>query len=239
MDVKINIDPLFIAVEGIDGTGKTTLIQRLEPYIEEKVNALAAENCTDSYQVRVLSPWETSLGQEMRRVMLNKRYTQNNPFVEMMLAAAARHSLVTNFLLQPNRIDNCIYIIDRYLYSTWAYQCQHPEMQKAFLDISHQMVDGVLPGLILHLDMPGAKVEERLGTRDKNRDAFEIRDAGWFEAARQNYMVGYGVFDFSKVNKPTPELHVIDADATEDEVFGAAAHAVDTYLNALFGSGNN
>lgn len=239
MDLKINIDPFFIAVEGIDGTGKSTLLERLEPHIDKVVNSLAAEHCTDEYTVRSISPWETRLGQEMRRVILNKGYTQNNPFVEMMLASAARHSLVTQFLVEPNRIKNCVYIIDRYMYSTWAYQCQHPEMQKAFLDISHQMVVGVLPGLVLHLDMPGTMVEERLGTRDKNRDSFETRDAAWFEAARQNYKLGYGVFDFSKVNKPTPEVHVIDATADEDAVFSAAADAVDTYFRALFGAGNN
>src|SRR5690554_1901654 len=82
----------LVTFEGIDGSGKTTQIERL-----------ASRLTTDGYPVHVFrEPGGTSIGEAIRRILLNQSNGEMCLETELLLFAAARAQLVREVIL-PER----------------------------------------------------------------------------------------------------------------------------------------
>src|SRR4051812_44926791 len=99
---------IFIAIEGIDGAGKTTQVERL-------YNALSA---ADEIVVRSKEPTDGPHGLRIRASAQNGRM---NPHEELAAFVADRREHVAK-VIRPALSRGEIVILDRYLYSTIAYQ---------------------------------------------------------------------------------------------------------------------
>ena len=100
---------LFISLEGIDGSGKTTLIQHLNRVLE-------------GYPlVNIREPGGTAISEKIREILLNVDNHQITPRTEAFLYAAARSQVVEQ-LIRPSLEQGKIVLADRYLDSTIAYQ---------------------------------------------------------------------------------------------------------------------
>ncbi len=95
---------MFIVFEGIDGTGKTTIVKKLGEELEEM-----------GYETFVTEePTKTWIGESVRRAIEEEK----NGFTQALLFFADRAEHVEELKRNSHKIILC----DRYVYSTYAYQ---------------------------------------------------------------------------------------------------------------------
>lgn len=144
---------MFIAFEGVDGSGKTTQAKIL------------AERLTDMGLdvVRTREPGGTPGAEELRAVILNGNGDEGwTDMTEILLFNAARSEHVER-LIRPAMSQGKIVISDRFALSTFAYQgLRSDAMRDAAIRI-HEIAIGLVPDLTIILQSPGA--EEMLRKR--------------------------------------------------------------------------
>src|SRR4051794_2636421 len=101
----------FIALEGPDGGGKTTQAARLVAWLRERCPNVVA--CRD--------PGETTLGEQLRSILLSRSSTRIGIRAEMLLYMASRAQMVDD-VIRPALEAGAIVVSDRYLLSNVVYQ---------------------------------------------------------------------------------------------------------------------
>ncbi len=102
---------IFITMEGPDGAGKSTQIDMLKEFLEEK-----------GYDVLITrDPGGNEISEAIRGVILNKEYTKMGHMTELLLYAAARAQLVKENIM-PALMSGKAVIADRFVDSSAVYQ---------------------------------------------------------------------------------------------------------------------
>lgn len=144
----------FISLEGIDGSGKTTLKEKLADYLSSKYELLI-----------VREPGGTEISEKIRGMLLDIRNDGMMAGTEAFLYAAARNQLVEE-LIRPALAAGKIVIADRYMDSTIAYQGYGRGLNIKFLqELNILCTAGVKPDLTLLLD-----IDPREGQRRRQKD---------------------------------------------------------------------
>lgn len=160
---------LFITFEGPEGSGKTTQMELLSGYLEEKGHSVLATR----------EPGGTSIGNQVRAILLDPRNTEMLPASEALLFSAARAQIV-NQVIRPHLAQGDIVLCDRYADSTLAYQGYGHGLDLEILHtITALATGGLKPDLTVYLDID---VEE--GLRRK-LTAHEAGQAEWNRLDRQ------------------------------------------------------
>ena len=102
---------LFIALEGPDGSGKSTITRLLGEYFKEK----------DMDYLVTREPGGTMIGEEIRRLILDTENTEMGPETEALLYAASRGQHVHE-KIRPALKEGKIVLCDRFILSSLAYQ---------------------------------------------------------------------------------------------------------------------
>lgn len=140
---------MFITIEGIEGAGKSTLRTRLP----ELLSPLNKEI------IITREPGATSLGLQIRSMILDPNFKNTSNLAELMLFAADRAQHVEELIL-PALKRGAIVLCDRYTHSTLAYQGYGSGLDlNQLLQINNFITRGLKPDLVLLLDLP---VEEGL-----------------------------------------------------------------------------
>ena len=162
---------LFITLEGLDGSGKTTQIKRLAIWLEKRgLKPLITRQ-----------PGGTVTGDRIREILLDSRSTGVAPMAEMALMFADRAQAIAE-VIEPALEAGKIVLCDRFTDSTEAYQGGGRGLgSEAVLEL-HRLVCGNLqPDLTLLLlpsfDASLARARRR-NTREeaqtgKNENRFE------------------------------------------------------------------
>lgn len=154
---------LFITFEGPEGSGKTTQIELLTGYLEEKGYSVLATR----------EPGGTSIGDQIRTILLDPHNTEMLPASEALLFSAARAQIV-NQVIRPHLEQGDIVLCDRYADSTLAYQGYgHGLNLETLRTITALATEKLKPDLTVYLDID---VEE--GLRRKLA-AHEAGQAEW------------------------------------------------------------
>lgn len=101
---------MFISFEGLDGSGKTTQVERLERRFVEAGRRV----------VRVREPGGTALGEAVRALLLHAD-APIAPMAELLLFSAARAQLVAERIV-PALAQGDVVLCDRFYDSSTAYQ---------------------------------------------------------------------------------------------------------------------
>jgi dTMP kinase len=176
---------VFITFEGIDGSGKSTQIERTAAWLKDRgFDVLIARE-----------PGGTELGEAIRSILLDPRWKEMVPRAEFFLYSASRAQLVEQtirpFLARPKSVV----ILDRYDDSSSAYQGGGRELGLEVIESVNRFATGNLePDLtfILDLDWPtsvarrrgAGLVEDRL--EQNSHDFFERTRAAYHEIARRH-----------------------------------------------------
>lgn len=200
----------FIVIEGLDGTGKTTQIELLKKYLEdrgEKVFVTAEPTTTES-------------GKFLRRVLSGEVPSSPWTSAALFLADRIQHNVDEENGIKKHLADRKTVISDRYYYSTFAYQGYETDMQWT-MDIHFSCPEILRPDLVLFLTMSPEKCIERI-TANRAADAIEIYEntETLTKISRQFDMV------FDKL-KDRENIVYIDADGTVEEVAERIRNAVD------------
>ncbi|HNX28890.1 MAG TPA: dTMP kinase [Syntrophomonadaceae bacterium] len=166
---------IFISLEGIDGSGKSTLIE----YIQ---NSLLPE-----YQVVcVREPGGTFISEKIRELLLDIKNEGIAPETEAILYAAARAQLVEE-VIKPALLNNNIVIADRFMDSTIAYQGFGRGLDLIFLqELNYLCTGGLKPDLTLLLDIASQEAQKRKKTDIPDR--LEKEGSDFQERVRKGYL---------------------------------------------------
>ena len=195
---------MFITLEGPEGSGKSTQIKRLAKRLEDLGYPV----------ITTREPGGTSIGDQIRHVLVRMENKELHPRTEILLFLAARAQLVEQ-LIKPALQDGKIILCDRYGDSTLAYQGYGHgldiEKLRQMLDFA---TDHLKPDLTILLDLDVKMGLMRKKAEDEwNRlDAYEVL---FHERVREGYQ---------KLAGEEPERwRIVDAsqgiDAVQDDLY--------------------
>jgi dTMP kinase len=193
---------LFLTLEGIDGSGKSTQMRLL-------AEALRAEGRD---VVTTCEPGGTPLGKLLRRVFLETE-EKVEPTAELLLFAADRSQHVQHLIL-PALDQGKIVISDRYADSTVVYQGAGRGFPSDVIEKVIELATGGLkPDLTFFFDVPVENAARRTQSRvDKGRahNRMDKEKARFYERARDGYL--------AIAEREPKRFRIIDANHSTDEV---------------------
>jgi dTMP kinase len=169
---------MFITLEGPEGSGKTSQLPALAEFLRQ-----------EGYAVLVTrEPGGTSVGDQIREVLMNLKNVAIVPRTEILLFQAARAQHVEE-KIRPALAEGKIVICDRFGDSTLAYQGYgHQTDLKTLRGLIHFATDGLTPDLTLLLDVP---VKDGIARKLDNGSEWNRLDAfaeAFHGRVRQGYL---------------------------------------------------
>lgn len=164
----------LITVEGIDGAGKSTQVERLAALL----------TATGHRLVTTREPGATALGHELRRMVLGRELALA-PAAELFLFLADRAEHVAT-VIQPALQTGAIVLCDRFLDSTIAYQGygRQGDLERVRRWDADSR-DGLEPDLTLLLDVPVELGAER---RRREADRYQVLDRDFHQRVRRGFL---------------------------------------------------
>jgi dTMP kinase len=170
---------ILIAIEGIDGSGKSTFARHLE---DELHKTYAKVKLTKE-------PGDTEVGQKIRE-MIQTSTTPLDAKTEFLLFATDRAEHFSK-VIQPLLKANYIIISDRLADSSLAYQGYGKELDKEMIkSINTWAMNGIKPDLTIFLKIPVKIALERIQKRNEAITAFEKEP--FLEKVAQGFEKIYG-----------------------------------------------
>jgi len=190
----------FITIEGGEGAGKSTMMDRLADWLEYHGHRV----------VRTREPGGTDLAEKIRAILLDDQHGELSGQSELLLVFASRAQHLEE-LIRPALARGDTVLCDRFTDASWAYQGGGRKMPVEWISALEQMVHGDLqPDLTLLLDLPveqGLKRASRRGEADR----FEQESSGFFKRVRQAYLV--------RAKSSADRFEIIDASGDIDQVW--------------------
>lgn len=200
---------MFIAIEGTDGTGKTTQVQRLCDWLSHR--GLAVIACRD--------PGGTAVGETIRDILLHGRNIPLDLRSEALLYMAARAQLVAE-VIRPALEGGKMVVADRFLLSNIAYQGYGGGLPIDELwKIGLFATGGLLPDVTIVLDMPVSEALERV---KRERDRLESRGDEYLERVRDGFL--------QMACKAADRITVVRADRPPEAIHESIVQIVEPFL---------
>lgn len=204
---------LLLAFEGVDGSGKSTQIEELLAHARGRglvANALR-------------EPGGTELGEELRRVLLERGKGVDDALLAALLFMASRRQLVLE-KIRPALARGELIVLDRSFVSTWVYQGLVGGVESSFLeDLTRRVHGDAMPELILVLDLATEASRARRRARGA-ADAIEARGEAYLERIAAG---------FREIAARSERMRCVDAAGSVDEVAQRCLAHVAPLLDAL------
>jgi dTMP kinase len=202
----------FITLEGGEGSGKTSLIQKLEVYLASKGYSVVATR----------EPGGTKFGEHVRSLLLQHGGdVAFSAMAELCLFLSARAQHVEEVII-PALHENRVVLCDRYNDSSIAYQGEGRGLGMEEVEkFCHFASFNVNPNLTLYLDVTpdvGLKrvKEENLFAR------FELEKMAFHKKVRSAFL--------ELAKKDSNRIFIVDASNTQEEVFLRSKEIIDKFL---------
>ncbi|HXY50875.1 MAG TPA: dTMP kinase [Terriglobales bacterium] len=197
----------FITFEGLDGTGKSTQIEKLAKALRGRGVPVVVTR----------EPGGTAAGETIRHIILDSATSGLSPLAEMALMFASRAQHIQE-VIEPAMTEGKTVLCDRFTDSTEAYQGGGRRLGGETVLELHRILCGDLrPDLTILLDSDVAASVERARRRNlkrssRNENRFEQESRNFFARVRSAYLA---------IARREPErVVVVDARGTP-----AATHA--------------
>lgn len=203
---------LFISFEGIEGSGKSTQIQYLKTYLEDK-----------GHQVLVLrEPGGSTFGEKLRSAILDSD-TVISPLAEAHLFASSRAQLLSEKIMPFLEKKKSVVILDRYIDSSLAYQGIARGLGiQTILDIHAHSPLNILPNRTFYLKIDLETSQKRQAARGDAKDYFEKENHGFYQKLIQGFNEASALF--------VKRIKVIDGQKSLTEVQTAISKSIDEIL---------
>lgn len=171
--------PVFIAFEGINGCGKTTLHRKVSEHLRSHGVAV-----TDTRE-----PGGTELGLEIRKLVLEWQGAKKSDRAELLLFAADRAEHVDK-VIAPSLANGTTVLCDRYIYSTITFQGHGRGIPREWIDHANALAtQGVTPDLVVLLDLDPTVALRRIAARVGNgSDSFESEEIDFHTRIRRGFL---------------------------------------------------
>ena len=189
---------MFINFEGVDGSGKTSVINAITTYLKNQ-----------GYDLEITrEPGGTSISEQIRTILLNPNNTEMYPLAEAYLYAASRDQHVFEKIL-PALKKNKIVITDRFVHSSLAYQGVVKKLGLEFvLNLNRPAINETLfPDITFILDVPAEIARARM-SKDVTRvaDRFDQESALFHQQVRDAFKTVAQTYNSDKA-----KIFIIDA----------------------------
>lgn len=169
---------LFIVFEGGEGTGKTTAIESIYDWIQEK----------DLKCIKTREPGGIKISEEIRQVILDKDNTKMDGRTEALLYAAARRQHLVEKVI-PALNEGYVVLCDRFIDSSLAYQGFARGLGiDEVMSINKFAIGEYMPDLSILFDLESKIGLERISTsgeREINR--LDLEKIDFHEKVREGY----------------------------------------------------
>jgi dTMP kinase len=188
---------LFLSLDGIDGTGKSTQCRLLVNWLRGQGHKVVS--CVD--------PGGTPLGQELRHIVLSHKHAIADS-CEALLFMASRAQLVAE-VIRPALAAGQVVVSDRFLLATIAYQGYGRKLDVDQLwQVGELATGGLQPDRTFVFDLPVELARTRRHRRAADRMESEPTD--YHERVRQGFL--------AEASRQPGRIIVLDASPTIDEV---------------------
>jgi len=198
-------DGLFITFEGPDGSGKSTQIKLL-------AEALLGEGCR---VIVTREPGGTSIGDQIRAILLSSDNSSMNAQAEALLMAASRAQHVHEKIL-PALAEGYIVLCDRFVDASMAYQAAGLGLELADVRAVNEFaISGLIPDRTYMLDIaPEAgrlRVTQRLAQSGAALDRIEQKDIPYHQRVREAFL--------QIAHEQSERVYLLDAERQPDDLF--------------------
>jgi dTMP kinase len=213
---------LFITFEGGEGSGKTTQLRPLLAYLRSVGRDV----------VETRDPGGTSIGKQIRALLLDRDNTRMAPATELLLYEASRAQLVQE-IIRPALAAGRVVLCDRFTDSTVAYQGYGRGLDlHCIARLNALATDGLRPDLTFLLDLDPAVGLLRATQRGAECQAQRDRIEGEVLAFHQRVRTGYQTIAAAEPRR----VIVLDASGGTAEIEARIRRRVDEALRAIVGA---
>lgn len=213
---------MFITFEGIEGCGKSTQAKRLVNRLRELAVPL----------VFTLEPGGTSVGQKIRRILLDSRNQHLSPLTELLLYAADRAQHVEE-VIKPALEQEKWVLCDRFFDATTVYQGYARGLDmKLIVTLNEKASPGIRPDITFLIDCAVEIGLERALKRNRiqfqeGQDRFEREKKDFHEAVREGYL--------TVAMEDRERFVVVDGTLKEDELEEIIFKHVEPFISRKMG----
>ncbi len=191
---------LFITLEGGEGAGKSTQIDKLRVWWENRGRKVLVTR----------QPGGTPMAEKIRDLVLHDDSGSIDPLTELLLLFAARAQFLHE-QVRPALARGVVVLCDRFTDSTYAYQGAGRGMPATQISALETLVHGDLqPDLTLLLDLPVSEGMARAAGRSA-ADRIEQESLAFFERVRQGFL--------QRARSQPDRFVVVDASGNPQEVW--------------------
>ncbi len=201
---------VFVSIEGIDGSGKTTQVSLLKEHLVARGLDV----------VRLREPGGTAISEKIRALLLDPCNAEMSDECELLLYEASRAQLVRE-VIEPALARGAVVLCDRYLDSTFAYQHGGRQLDGSLVRRSNALGScGLLPTrtIVLDMDPEVALVRATSGGADR----LEAEGLAFQDRVRRAYL--------ALAQEEPGRVVVVDAKGSTSEVAQRIAGALDGLL---------
>ncbi len=175
--IPADLNKHFISFEGIDFSGKSTQIELLKSFLEQKGSRV--------YVLR--EPGGTEISERIRKVLLDKKHENMHSRTELLLYSAARIQLTSERIIPTLKRDAYV-IADRFVDSTTAYQGYGRGLEPDMIAYVNQIATlGLLPAVTFYLEIEPECAFKRSDRMKRQKDRLESAGLDFFERVVHGY----------------------------------------------------
>ncbi len=198
----------LVTFEGIDGCGKSTQIEMLKTYLKKKNVEFSVFR----------EPGGTSIGEQIRQILLNRDNTDMSAKTEFLLYAASRAQLVEKEV-KPRLERGEFVILDRYIDSSVAYQGFGRKLGKRMVVLINEFATEVLyPDLTFYLEIDEETFKKRVRSSGDRMES-----EGW--EFMERVIKGYEFLSKSR------RFVKIDSRLSQDRIFNYIIREIESHFS--------
>ena len=165
----------LIVFEGIEGSGKTTLIDFISRYFKRKKIKF----------IKLREPGGSKNSELIRKLILNKK-NKFNPLTDLLLYLAARNENIENII--KNNYKKKIILLDRFIDSTIAYQHYGMGLSISLIKTINKVLIGkIVPDFVFINIVNKKNLKNRLKLR-KNKNRYDNFNFSFYKKVQSGFL---------------------------------------------------
>ncbi len=203
---------IFLVFEGLDGSGKSSLMKQLEEYLSTKKIAF----------IKTREPGGTAVGDSLRQIILQKSIVPPTARTELLLYQASRAQHV-DLVIQPALENKKWVLCDRFSASSIAFQAGGRHISLGDVEwLNTFATNNLKPHLQILLDLTVEESKKRRQNRAAqvggDEDRIEAEAADFHERVRSGFL--------AQAQTAPAEWLVLDAAQSQEKLFAQLVDAL-------------